>query len=141
MLGQCEYSGGFVPPCYYFFSLHISSQTWVENTKPQNISYLRQNKVLKCARCNNLQCLPVIPNYWNVLCFSPATYMPSCYRMMSAPHQPGWCRVQCQLSLAELCSHCFLFASDSVGTQCLGWSPTGFHMWFLRIGLGFADRP
>lgn len=104
---------------------------WGENTKPQNISYLRQNKVLKCARCNNLQCLPVIPNYWNKLCFSPATYMPSCYRMVPAPHQAGWCRVQCQLPLAELCLHYFLLTSDSVGTQYLGWSPGSFHMWLF----------
>ena len=47
------------------------------------------------------------------------TYMPACRRAVLPPHQLDWCRVRCQLLLAEMCLHCVLLASRGHGQMVL----------------------
>lgn len=106
----------------------LPPRVWGESTEPQNITQVRQNKAPMCARCNNLQCLPCHPKLLEHTVSALPTYTPAGWRAVPPPPQPAWCRVRCQLLLAEMCLPRVLLASEVMGKECLRWSPVVLFM-------------
>lgn len=101
----------------------LPPRLWGENTEPQNITCIRQNKAPMCTRCNNLQCLPCHPKLLEHAVFQSCA--PTCL-----------VQGQAQLLLAEvlaLLSACLAFCLHPRSwALCLGWSPGGWGGGFMH---------